>query len=63
MLVCQAMGLETSTRSSDYIQLYRGDVATLSESLDLIQKTAASLIEQLQHESARNEEEGDRHVA
>jgi hypothetical protein len=62
-VVCQAMGLETSTRSSDYIQLYRGDVATLSESLDLIQKTAASLIEQLQDESAQNEEEGERHVA
>ena len=62
-VVCQAMGLETTTRSSDYIQLYRGDVATLSESLDLIQKTAASLIEQLQDESAHSEQEGQRHVA
>lgn len=62
-VVCQAMGLESSTRSSDYIQLYRGDVATLSESLDLIQKTAASLIEQLQGKSTHSEEEGQRHVA
>ena len=62
-VVCQAMGLETTTRSCDYIQLYRGDVATLSESLDLIQKTAASLIEQLQDESAHSEQEGQRHVA
>jgi hypothetical protein len=62
-VVCQAMGLETTTRSSDYIQLYRGDVATLSESLDLIQKTAASLIEQLQDESVPSEQEGQRHVA
>ena len=62
-VVCQAMGLETTTRSSDYIQLYRGDVATLSESLDLIQKTAASLIEQLQDESVPSEREGQRHVA
>jgi hypothetical protein len=50
-VVCQAMGLETTTRSSDYIQLYRGDVATLSQSLDCIQKTATSLIERLQEES------------
>jgi hypothetical protein len=62
-VVCRAMGLETTTRSSDYIQLYRGDVATLSESLDLIQKTAATLIEQLQEESTHSEEEGERHVA
>ena len=62
-VVCQAMGLETTTRSSDYIQLYRGDVATLSESLDLIQKTAALLIERLHDESTRSEEEGQRHVA
>jgi len=62
-VVCQAMGLETTTRSSDYIQLYQGDVATLSESLDLIQKTAASVIEQLQDESTHSEQEGQRHVA
>ena len=49
-VVCQAMGLETTTRSSDYIQLYRDDVATLSESLDMIQKAATSLIGQLQDE-------------
>ena len=62
-VVCHGMGLETTTRSSDYIQLYRGDIATLSESLDLIQKTAATLIEQLQDESAHNEQEEERHVA
>jgi hypothetical protein len=62
-VVCHGMGLETKTRSSDYIRLYRGDVATLSESLDLIQKTATSLIEQLQNESTQKEEEGQRHVA
>ena len=62
-VVCQAIGLETTTRSCDYIKLYRGSVATLSESLDLIQKTAASLIEQLQGESAHSDREGQRHVA
>jgi hypothetical protein len=62
-VVCQAIDLETTTRSSDYIQLYRGDVATLSDSLDLIQKTAASLIEQLQDDAMHSEEKGQRHVA
>lgn len=47
-VVAQAIGLDCSTRSSDYIQLYRGDKETLSESLDHIQKTAATIIEALQ---------------
>ena len=50
-VVCQAMELETTTRSADYIHLYRGDTATLGESLDFIQKTAALLIKRLQEES------------
>jgi antirestriction protein ArdC len=49
-VVCRAMGLETTTRSADYIHMYQGDPTTLSESLDAIQKTAALLIEQLQQE-------------
>ena len=62
-VVCQALGLETTTRSADYIQLYQGDVTTLSESLDLIQKTATSLIEQLQDDSIHSDNEGQRQVA
>jgi antirestriction protein ArdC len=46
-VVCQAHGLESTRRSADYIQLYRGSVDALSESLDFIQKTAAWVIEQL----------------
>lgn len=46
-VVSQAIGLDCSTAASDYIQLYRGDKETLTESLDLIQKTAASIIESL----------------
>lgn len=57
-VVCRAMGLETTARSSDYIQLYRGDVATLSVSLDIIQKTATSLIEQLEDELGSSERVG-----
>lgn len=46
-VVCQAFGLDGTTRCSDYIQLYRGDAKTLGESLDHIQKTAAHIIHQL----------------
>jgi hypothetical protein len=40
-VVCRAAGLECSTRSSDYIQLYAGDKEVLLESLEHIQKTAS----------------------
>jgi hypothetical protein len=51
-VVCQVMGLETTTRSADYIHMYQGDSDTLSESLDAVQKTAALLIERLQNDSS-----------
>lgn len=43
-VVCQAIGLDTNTAASDYIRLYAGNKETLSESLDLIQKTAAQIL-------------------
>ena len=43
-VVCNAMGLETNSASSDYIQLHSGDKATLAESLGIIQKTAAEIL-------------------
>jgi antirestriction protein ArdC len=43
-VVSQAIGLDTNTASSDYIQLYRGDAATLAGSLDRIQRTSAAII-------------------
>jgi hypothetical protein len=48
-VVCTAIGLETGTASSDYIQLYQGDVETLTASLDRIQRTAATIIAVVQH--------------
>ncbi len=63
-VVCRALGLETTTRSADYIQLYRGNSQTLSDSSDMIQKTAATLIVQLQDESndSQQEEHGRCHL-
>jgi hypothetical protein len=42
-VVCQAVGLDTNTAASDYIQLYRGDKDTLLASLERIQRTAATI--------------------
>lgn len=43
-VVCQAIGLETGTAGSDYIQLFDGKAETLATSLDRIQRTAAEII-------------------
>lgn len=61
-VVCQAVGLDCSTRSSDYIQMYQGTAETLATSLDRIQKTAMRIIESL-NDPRSTAEEGERHVA
>ena len=44
-VVCQGIGLDVNTASSDYIQLYDGDKKTLMTSLERIQRTAAEILE------------------
>lgn len=44
LVVSQAIGLDTNTASSDYIQLYDGNKDTLSRSLDRIQHTASRIL-------------------
>jgi hypothetical protein len=61
-VVCRAFGLDCSTRSSDYIQLYRGNEATLAESLQRIQKTATRIIQSFDN-TETNAEEGLCHAA
>ena len=46
-IVSSAFGIDSRTRSSDYIQLYAGDKEALMRSLDQIQKTATQIIEAL----------------
>lgn len=48
-VVCQAIGLSTTTAASDYIQLYDGDKDTLAKSLDRIQRTAAEIVKAVMH--------------
>tara|TARA_E500000318_G_scaffold111440_1_gene130033 strand:+ start:237 stop:1061 length:825 start_codon:yes stop_codon:yes gene_type:complete len=47
-VVCHAIGLETGSAASDYIQLYDGKAETLAESLDRIQHVAADIIKAVQ---------------
>jgi antirestriction protein ArdC len=49
-IVGQAIGLEMGTASSDYIQMYAGDVALLTESLHVIQQTSALILDAIQAE-------------
>ena len=47
-VVCQAVGLEPGTASSDYIQLYHGKKETLLESLERIQKAADLVLREVE---------------
>lgn len=46
-VVCHAIGLETGTASSDYLALYDGDIETLTESLEVIRRTANEILDKL----------------
>jgi antirestriction protein ArdC len=43
-VVCQAVGLETGSAASDYIQLWNGDVQILMESLGYIRQAASQIL-------------------
>jgi len=43
-VVCNAIGLETGTASSDYIQLYHRNAKLLQESLEVVQRTSAVIL-------------------
>ena len=43
-VVCQSIGLDTSTAFSDYIQLYRGDKETLISSIQRIKDVSGKII-------------------
>jgi len=46
-VVCNAVGLDTNTASSDYIQLYSGNKETLMESLERIKRTAEQILREV----------------
>lgn len=47
-VVCRAVGLDPTTACADYIQLHRGNQATLTACLDIVQQTASGIIIGLQ---------------
>ena len=47
-VVGRTIGLETGRASADYIHLYHGNAALLTESLEVIQKTSAVILSALQ---------------
>lgn len=49
-VVCHAIGLNTSSAASDYIQLFQGTKETLAASLDRVQKTAHRILSGLAEE-------------
>ncbi len=51
-IVGQAVGLEMGTASSDYIQLYHGNASLLAESLEVIQRTASTILRALRIDEA-----------
>ena len=54
-VVCNAIGLETGTASSDYIQLYHGNASLLAESLEVIQRTASIILAALEPTAEQGE--------
>ena len=53
-IVCEAVGLQTNTASSDYIALCKGSKDTLAKSLQRIQETAGVIIDGLKDEDEGN---------
>jgi hypothetical protein len=51
-IVGQAVGLEMGKSSSDYIQMYAGNAALLAESLEVVQRTSAVILDAITGESA-----------
>ena len=43
-VVCRSVGLQNSTASQGYIQLWHGDANILRESLEAVQQTAALIL-------------------
>ena len=49
-IVGQAVGLEMGNASSDYIQMYAGNAMLLAESLEVIQRTASTILRAIRPE-------------
>jgi hypothetical protein len=55
-VVCRAVGLECSTKASDYIQLWSGDEKVLMQSLELIRNIASKILTELEEVATESKE-------
>jgi hypothetical protein len=55
-VVCRAVGLECSTKASDYIQLWSGDEKVLMQSLELIRNVASKILTELEGVATESKE-------
>jgi len=62
-VVGKTIGLETGRASADYIHLYHGNAALLTESLEVIQKTSAVILSALENPAADATEEQEPELA
>lgn len=53
-VVCRSVGLDCSTRASDYIQIWNGDDKVLMQSLELVRDVATNIIAELESEVVRD---------
>ena len=59
-VVGTTIGLDSGRNSADYIGLYHGNAALLTESLEVIQKTSAVILSALETHAAESEPEGSK---
>ena len=62
-MVSQTIGLDAGRASADYIHLYHGNAALLTESLEVIQKTSALIVSAIETEQVKAEETATETVA
>src|SRR5271163_3496535 len=62
-VVGKTIGLQTNRASADYIHLYHGNAALLTESLEVIQKTSAVILSALEKPAAEPTEEPETDMA
>ncbi len=55
-VVSKAIGLATSTASADYISLYHGNAALLTESLEAVQQTSSVILAAITVEESVSQE-------
>jgi hypothetical protein len=62
-VVGKTIGLQTGRASADYIHLYHGNAALLTESLEVIQKSSAVILAAIEDPAAETAEESESELA